>query len=71
VVFSDLRGFSASSENSEPEEVMGVLREFHTAIGEIIHRYEGTLERFAGDGMACLRRWVGGTVAEAQTSMGL
>jgi class 3 adenylate cyclase/CheY-like chemotaxis protein len=51
VVFCDLRGFSASSENSEPEEVMGVLREFHTAAGEIMHPYEGTLERFAGDGM--------------------
>jgi adenylate cyclase len=51
VVFGDRRGFSASSENSEPEEVMGVLREFHTALDEIILRYEGTLERFAGDGM--------------------
>jgi len=30
---------------------MGVLRTFHIAIGEIIHRYEGTRERFAGDGM--------------------
>jgi adenylate cyclase len=51
VVFCDLRGFTAFSETTEPEEVMGVLREFHTAMGEIIHQYEGTLERFAGDGM--------------------
>ncbi|MGH8064406.1 MAG: response regulator [Candidatus Entotheonellia bacterium] len=51
VVFCDLRGFTAFSESTEPEEVMGVLREFHTAMGEIIHHYEGTLERFAGDGM--------------------
>jgi adenylate cyclase len=51
VVFCDLRGFTAFSETTEPEEVMGVLREFHTAMGEIIHHYEGTLERFAGDGM--------------------
>jgi adenylate cyclase len=51
VVFCDLRGFTAFSETTEPEEVMGVLREFHTTMGEIIHHYEGTLERFAGDGM--------------------
>jgi len=51
VVFCDLRGFTAFSETTEPEEVMGVLREFHTALGEIIYRYEGTMERFTGDGM--------------------
>jgi adenylate cyclase len=51
VVFCDLRGFTAFSETTEPEEVMRVLREFHLAMGEIIHHYEGTLERFTGDGM--------------------
>ena len=51
VVFCDLRGFTAFAETTEPEEVMAVLREFHAAMGEIIYRYEGTLERFAGDGM--------------------
>jgi adenylate cyclase len=51
VVFCDLRGFTAFAETTEPEEVMEVLREFHTAMGELIFRYEGTLERFAGDGM--------------------
>ncbi|HSF32960.1 MAG TPA: response regulator [Candidatus Tectomicrobia bacterium] len=51
VVFCDLRGFTAFSETTEPEEVMGVLREFHATMGEIIHHFEGTLERFAGDGM--------------------
>jgi adenylate cyclase len=51
VVFCDLRGFTAFAETSEPEEVMGVLREYHAALGELIHRFEGTLERFAGDGL--------------------
>jgi adenylate cyclase len=51
VIFCDLRGFTAFSETTEPEEVMGVLRDFHTVMGELIHHYEGTLERFAGDGM--------------------
>ena len=51
VVFVDLRGFTAFAETAEPEEVMGVLREYHAAMGEIILAYEGTLERFTGDGM--------------------
>jgi class 3 adenylate cyclase/AmiR/NasT family two-component response regulator len=51
VVFCDLRGFTAFSETSEPEEVMTVLREYHAALGELILRYEGTLERFSGDGL--------------------
>jgi class 3 adenylate cyclase len=51
VVFCDLRGFTAFSETGEPEEVMEVLREYHSAMGNLIFRFEGTLERFAGDGL--------------------
>ena len=51
VVFCDLRGFTAFAETSEPEEVMTVLGEYHAALGDLIHRFEGTLERFAGDGL--------------------
>jgi adenylate cyclase len=51
VVFCDLRGFTAFAEASEPEEVMGVLGEYHEALGDLIYRFEGTLERFAGDGL--------------------
>jgi class 3 adenylate cyclase len=51
VVFLDLRGFTAFAETSEPEEVMGVLREYHTEMGKLILDHEGTLERFTGDGM--------------------
>ena len=51
VVFCDLRGFTAFAETAEPEEVMAVLRDYHGAIGPIIYRHEGTLERFAGDGL--------------------
>jgi adenylate cyclase len=54
IVFSDLRGFTALAETAEPEEVMEVLREYHEALGEIIHRFEGTLERFLGDGLMVL-----------------
>lgn len=51
VVFCDLRGFTAFAETAEPEEVMRVLRDYHAAMGELIFRFEGTLERFAGDGL--------------------
>ncbi|MCW2555598.1 MAG: response regulator containing a CheY-like receiver domain and a domain [Mycobacterium sp.] len=51
VVFCDLRNFTPFAEASEPEEVMGVLAEYHRAIGSLVHEYEATLERFTGDGI--------------------
>jgi adenylate cyclase len=51
VVFCDLCGFTTFAETSEPEEVMGVLNEYHAALGDLIFRFEGTLESFAGDGL--------------------
>jgi len=54
VVFCDLRGFTSFTETTEPEEAMNVLREYHAALGELIFRYEGTLDRYAGDGVMVL-----------------
>ncbi|MGH7279141.1 MAG: response regulator [Candidatus Rokuibacteriota bacterium] len=51
VVFLDLRGFTAFAETAEPEEVMGVLRDYHAEMGRLIVAHDGTLERFTGDGM--------------------
>src|SRR6478609_6186425 len=51
VLFTDLRNFTPFAETSEPEEVMGVLREYHRVIGTLVHEYGGTLERFTGDGV--------------------
>ncbi|HEX2137694.1 MAG TPA: response regulator [Microvirga sp.] len=51
VVFCDLRGFTRLTVSSDPDEVMRVLREYHAGLGELITRYEGTLERFVGDGL--------------------
>lgn len=51
VLMCDLRGFTSFTEISEPEEVMAVLSEYHESLGELIFEYEGTLERFAGDGI--------------------
>ncbi len=50
-LFCDLRGFTGFSESSDPEDVMALLRDYHAAIGQIITKYSGTLERFAGDGV--------------------
>jgi adenylate cyclase len=51
VLFADLRGWTAFSVATEPEEVMGVIREFHGAMGELINRFEATVGWFAGDGL--------------------
>ena len=50
-VFADLRGYTAFAETAEPEELLGVLREYHAAMGARIVEHEGTLEHFAGDGL--------------------
>ena len=54
VVFVDLRGFTAFTETAEPEDVMGVLREYHAHLGRAIVEFDGTIEHFAGDGVMIL-----------------
>jgi class 3 adenylate cyclase/HAMP domain-containing protein len=54
VVFCDLRGFTAFTEATEPEEAMNVLREYHAALGKLIFKYEGTLDKYSGDGVMIL-----------------
>jgi adenylate cyclase len=51
VVFLDLRGFTAFIETADPEEVMGVLAEYHEQMGRLIMAYSGTIEHFSGDGI--------------------
>jgi class 3 adenylate cyclase len=50
-LFCDLRGFTAFAETAAPEELLELLREYHTLIGELLPTYDGTLEHFAGDGL--------------------
>jgi class 3 adenylate cyclase len=50
-LFCDLRGFTGFSESAAPEDVMALLRDYHAAIGAIVIKYNGTLERYAGDGV--------------------
>src|SRR6266545_1256792 len=51
VLFADLRGFTSFSATTEPEVVMGVIREFHTAMGNLIRQFDATVGWFAGDGL--------------------
>jgi adenylate cyclase len=51
VLFADLRGWTSFSATTEPEEVMGVIEEFHAAMGSLILQYEATVGWFAGDGL--------------------
>ena len=53
-LFCDLRGFTGFTESADAEDVMALLRDYHAAIGEIIIKYNGTLERYAGDGVMVL-----------------
>jgi class 3 adenylate cyclase len=50
-LFCDLRGFTGFTESADAEDVMALLREYHAAVGKIIFKYGGTLERYAGDGV--------------------
>lgn len=50
-LFCDLRGFTAFAETAEPEEILGVLREYHSSVGELVVPNTGTVSHFAGDGL--------------------
>jgi class 3 adenylate cyclase len=50
-VFLDLRGFTAFTDRANPDEVMDLLSDYHAAMGNLVERYGGTLEHFAGDGV--------------------
>jgi class 3 adenylate cyclase/CheY-like chemotaxis protein len=51
VVFCDLRGFTRFAESVEPEELIAMLNDYHARLGELVHKFEGTVERFTGDGL--------------------
>lgn len=49
IVFADIRGFTALSEQSEPEAVAASLNGFLTAMTEIVFEFGGTLDKYVGD----------------------
>ena len=51
IMFVDMRGFTAFSETAAPEDVLGVLREYHAEVGRLVNLHDGTIEHFAGDGV--------------------
>jgi len=51
IMFVDMRGFTAFSETAAPEDVIGILREYHAEVGRLVNQHEGTIEHFAGDGV--------------------
>jgi class 3 adenylate cyclase len=50
-LFCDLRGFTAFAEAAEPEELLELLHDYHATLVPLIQTFEGTLDRFAGDGL--------------------
>ena len=50
-LFCDLRGFTAFSESTEPEEVFDILQQYHQALGRLVSQYGGTIDHRAGDGL--------------------
>lgn len=51
IAFIDIRGFTALSEQSEPEEMIASLNRFLTIMTDIVFRYEGTLDKYIGDAL--------------------
>ncbi len=54
ILFADIRGFTAFSEKEKPENVVGVLNRFFTAMSEIIFAHGGTLDKYLGDGLMAI-----------------
>ncbi len=49
VMFTDIRGFTAISENAPPEKIVADLNEYFTLMVDLVVKYEGTLDKFIGD----------------------
>ena len=54
VMFADIAGFTAMSARLDPEDLHGVMDGCFAAIMEAVHRYEGTVNQFTGDGVMAL-----------------
>jgi adenylate cyclase len=54
VLFSDIQGFTLLSERLDPQEVMALLNQHFSLMTEIIFAYQGTLDKFVGDGMVAI-----------------
>jgi adenylate cyclase len=53
-LFSDIRGFTATSEEIGPELLVQILSDHLNAMAEVVREYDGTLDKFIGDGVMSL-----------------
>ena len=51
VFFSDIRNFTQMADQLEPEEVKGILDEYLSEMTEVIFKFQGTINKFMGDGI--------------------
>ena len=54
VLFADIAGYTSLSERLDPEEVHALMDRCFQRILEEVHRYEGTVNQFTGDGVMAL-----------------
>ncbi len=54
ILFSDIRGFTSMTERLEPTEVVSILNAYFSCMIDVIYQYEGTLDKFLGDGIMCI-----------------
>jgi class 3 adenylate cyclase len=54
VLFGDIAGFTAISEKLDPEDLGGIVRRGFELITAEIHRFEGTINQYGGDGLMAL-----------------
>lgn len=51
ILFSDIRGFSSLSETMKPNEILKFLNAYFGRLSPIIKKYNGTIDKFLGDGI--------------------
>ena len=51
VIFVDIVDFTGASADEPPERIIGLLRDFHGRMANLVFRHGGTLDKFLGDGL--------------------